>query len=301
MSNGYLQHTRYHMWCPRVPSGWDQTTPPTTIGPLDRRGIVTVEESPLAPTTKRGLQSNAEAAKKLGNQCSCFHVPPGAATPPLLPDNVQAWQDGNREGPTADQIAADSTVRQVFQDAWERSFPAANVTVGRLDLCQPSRSAIDEQPSILNADLWLIDPTHDFWIVSATNLADDATASRSIDLSAPDIEGIYIPEDFLLVATFHTHPTPDHANSNENDNTVAWRQGVPGFIIHELGLTAFGPPARAQIQVPAANRYFPNTNEQNPQDNRYDIGQPIPGWKPACVPNQPLGAGSSQQCSGELR
>ncbi|KAG6832100.1 hypothetical protein H0H93_013589, partial [Arthromyces matolae] len=33
-----------------------------------------------------------------------------------------------------------------------------------------------------------------------------------------------------------------------------------------------GPTARAQITTPGANRYFPETQEQNPKDNKADEG-----------------------------
>ncbi|KAG6815395.1 hypothetical protein H0H87_002294, partial [Tephrocybe sp. NHM501043] len=134
-------------------------------------------------------------------------------------------------------------------------------------------------------------PKRDFFVVGEPNAA---YGELFIDLGHPDLGDFWIPEDFILVATYHTHPTTDYANTNENNNQVAWRQAVPGIIIHENGLTAFGPPARAQIHVPAANRFFPNTNEENPKDNKYDIGQPVPGWKPDCIPNQPPPSGTSK-------
>ncbi|KAG6826470.1 hypothetical protein H0H87_007155 [Tephrocybe sp. NHM501043] len=83
------------------------------------------------------------------------------------------------------------------------------------------------------------------------------------------------------------------------DNIQAWaeREGPTAneIVTNSTVQEAFqGPPARAQIHVPAANRFFPDTNEQNPKDNKYDIGQPVPGWKPDCVPNQPPPPGTSK-------
>ncbi|KAG6905928.1 hypothetical protein DXG01_016860 [Tephrocybe rancida] len=107
---------------------WDGKTAPVIHGKQKRWEIGDKEplSAPiLAPVGGRGIRSDAEAAQAGVGGCLPFHRPGGGRAIQLVVNAEAATQ---REGPTAAQIAADSRVREAFQNAWARSHPDPNAS-----------------------------------------------------------------------------------------------------------------------------------------------------------------------------
>ncbi|KAG6832101.1 hypothetical protein H0H93_013590 [Arthromyces matolae] len=92
------------------------------FGMFQQRRAIETGESRLAVLIKRGLHFKAKVAQSRGNTCSPFHVPASDSPIPPLPNNVQLFDAGHREGPTAQQIAANHTVQEAFQIQHEISL-----------------------------------------------------------------------------------------------------------------------------------------------------------------------------------
>ncbi|KAG6908832.1 hypothetical protein DXG01_003185 [Tephrocybe rancida] len=187
----------------------------------------------LASEPKREASSEAnKLQKRVG--CLPFNVPDGRTIAALV-NNIQAWIGDNGAGPTVDQIVANDQVRQAFQLAWADTYPEpnrmreTNFFIQRVTTQLPPLVNIDPPPS----------------------------SNMAINIAHPDLEPTPVPDGFVLVATFHTHP-------------------------------GFGPRSRAQID-PAGPQNFPMANQDidNIAAHDFDRGRQVGSWAPACVPNQP--------------
>ncbi|KAJ3515636.1 hypothetical protein NLJ89_g1634 [Agrocybe chaxingu] len=188
--------------------------------------------------------------------CDAFWLP--RPTPRYFPQFPDTWTDPARaEGPSAADIAASSTAQQAFQEAWNDSFPTPTTAreVGG-------------------------------WIY-----ADPENPNRtriSIDLNNPaGATGRPPPAGWVLVANFHTHPPSEHWGENSDnpstaDQLNAWARGVPGIIISNNGLRAYGPSRRSQMNAPPG---YPMGNEEYNGQN--SAGTRVGGnWTPQRAPNQ---------------
>ncbi|KAF9461519.1 hypothetical protein BDZ94DRAFT_1263561 [Collybia nuda] len=115
-----------------------------------------------------------------------------------------------------------------------------------------------------------------------------ANVAAGINLNDPESNpGGHPPNNFVLVANFHTHPMGENYGGNSAapstaDQSNAWARGVPGIIISRRGLRGYGPQRRAQLNSPAG---YPNSREEYSGQNAE--GTRIGGdWTPTQAPNQ---------------
>ncbi|KAG6818789.1 hypothetical protein H0H93_001660 [Arthromyces matolae] len=218
-------------------------------------------------------------------QVGAFHVP-GGRTILRLANNIQAWAAGSEQGPTAEQLASNPQVQAAFQSLiieW-KSKHGRTLT----------------QVQILCGKRWIyMDPNNRGNVFvrrvrvaghmgRPTRISPPPTGSIGINLAHPGQEGTAVPEEYVLVATFHTHPSanPERYNPglpSAQDNRLEWQRGVPGIIIQ---IDIKGPRARAQMDR-AGPQDYPMANLDPGHTHENDRGTPVGSWVPNRVANQP--------------
>ncbi|KAG6908033.1 hypothetical protein DXG01_006452 [Tephrocybe rancida] len=280
---------------------WDGQTAPPDIGTEEA-----LRSRMIGPEPKRGHPSEANTFEKRVGGCVPFNIPDGRTIAALV-NNIQAWIDGRGAGPTVDQIVAND------QLAWADTYPEPNRMreAGGYALACNLVSPAHLTPIKIAGSMQI--PKNFFIQRQTTQLPPlvpinpRPTSSISINIAHPDLEPTPVPEGYVLVATFHTHPgvlipqVEDPSLPSLFDNMNEWRRGVPGIIIHDRGLTAYGPSARAQMD-PAGPQNFPmsNLDADNIATHFEDRGRRVGSWAPSCVPNQaePPDAPSTSGCFG---
>ncbi|KAG6918627.1 hypothetical protein DXG01_013038 [Tephrocybe rancida] len=211
-----------------------------------------------------GSGSHNNVLEKRVQECSAFNVPKG--TTYYMPNDATAWvhDDGtggaHAQGPTADVIATSIGAPAAFQAAWDDSFISKD-SAQEIKLffrrAQSKRSAV-------------------------INRVKPPASPGAIDLVSPESNfDSPPPADWVIVATFQTHPwrSGKPANPTPAEHTDAWIRGVPGIVISKTGLTGYGPKARALLNAPVG---YPGMNTKYP--GLKPAGTPLGTWKPKPAP-----------------
>ncbi|KAG6827297.1 hypothetical protein H0H92_012422, partial [Tricholoma furcatifolium] len=225
---------------------WDGQTPPNITPDQQRRDNY--------PDNTPG-PANDTLKKRVG--CSPFNL--GNRVTLLLPNNIQAWIDGNGAGPTAERLAANADVRAAFQLAWAQTYPDPAPNRWRE---RGGYGVACNLPPCVCLTLIRIDGfmriLKNMFVIHSTT----PSTSNSINIEHPENESTPVPAGDPSIPSW-----PDNRNE--------WRRGVPGIIIHDRGLTAYGPRSRAQMNVTTPQFPMANLDADNIAAHDFDRGRQI--------------------------
>ncbi|KAG6908257.1 hypothetical protein DXG01_005591 [Tephrocybe rancida] len=247
-------------------------------------------------TPEIGSGSHNIALEKRVQECDAFNVPKG--TTYYMPNNATAWvhDDGtggaHAQGPTADTIATGVGASAAFQAAWEDSFINKNSAQEITTIYDPVL-----RNNSISTSSWIYANTTNTKKLffrraqskrsAIMNRAKPPASPGAIDLVSPESNfDSPPPADWVIVATFQTHPVRTllygkPANPTPAEHANAWIRGVPGIVISKTGLTGYGPKARALLNAPVG---YPGMNTKYP--GLKPAGTPLGTWKPKPAPGE---------------